>query len=148
MKILITYILIGLLHSNCNTTYQTSNLDVNPDQSSAIALGSILPAEQGKCYAKCKIKSTDELVEWREVVCANQITPSLIKQIKTALHELDYAVETEKKAISYYKRKRQKESKYELDEATKSALVSFQKDHGLPIGQLDFETLQKLGISL
>ncbi|MBT8229090.1 MAG: peptidoglycan-binding protein, partial [Bacteroidia bacterium] len=30
--------------------------------------------------------------------------------------------------------------------ATKSALVKFQKDNGLPVGQLDFETLRALGI--
>ena len=29
---------------------------------------------------------------------------------------------------------------------TKSALVKFQEDNGLPVGQLDYETLRALGI--
>jgi len=29
---------------------------------------------------------------------------------------------------------------------TKAALVKFQKENGLPVGQLDFETLKALGI--
>ena len=30
--------------------------------------------------------------------------------------------------------------------STKTALVKFQRDNGLPVGQLDFETLKALGI--
>jgi hypothetical protein len=30
---------------------------------------------------------------------------------------------------------------------TKAALVKFQRDNGLPVGQLDYETLKALGVS-
>ena len=33
-----------------------------------------------------------------------------------------------------------------LGSDTKSALVKFQKDNGLPVGALDFETLKALGV--
>jgi len=70
--------------------------------------------------------------EWREVVCANDVTPLLIHSIQDRLA-----------AEGYFHR----ESNGNLDLDTKTALKEFQNDNNLPKGQLDTSTLAKLGVS-
>jgi len=69
--------------------------------------------------------------EWREVVCENDVTRTLIGKIQQSLSDNQY---------------------YDgpihgnFDLATKKALKLFQGENKLPIGQLDFETLDVLGV--
>ena len=71
--------------------------------------------------------------EWREVVCKADVTPRLIAQVQRALIAKGYNVGTAG-ADNVFGR------------ATKDALMKFQKSEGLPVGNLDFETLKALGI--
>lgn len=73
--------------------------------------------------------------EWKEVVCSNNITLRLIQQVQQALITEGYY--RGELAISAY-----------LDNPTKAALTSYQKEMELPVGNLDFETLNLLNISL
>lgn len=69
--------------------------------------------------------------EWREVVCADDVTDDLIKKIKLSLKKLGYNTILQK--LTY-------------DDNLKFELTQFQKDNYLPIGNLDFETLKALGV--
>ncbi len=69
--------------------------------------------------------------EWKEVACEEDLTPAVIGEIQRALY-----------ANRYY----EGETSSEFDSATKNALINFQEDSNLPIGQLDFETLDALGV--
>ncbi len=66
--------------------------------------------------------------EWKEVVCENQIDSHFMNTVRDALGMSDY------------------DSKALLDEGTEKALREYQEYHGLPIGGLNFETLEHLGI--
>ena len=74
--------------------------------------------------------------EWKQVVCANKITNSLIREVQSGLVDADLLNE------KYLKKKRAK-----FNNATKAALKEYQQKHGLPIGNLDFETLAHLGVN-
>jgi hypothetical protein len=71
--------------------------------------------------------------EWREVVCDTDVTPRLIALVQRALLDRGYNVGPA--GVDNI-----------LGTDTKEALKKFQKDKGLPIGNLDFETLKALGI--
>ena len=70
--------------------------------------------------------------EWREVLCQNKINAVKIREIQAALKSRGYDPGPVDNIMG---------------KQTKSALVKYQKDNGLPIGQLDFETLKSLGVS-
>ncbi len=124
----------------------------------------VMPNEPGKCYAKClilkeepkratqtkKIKADgtveyrtafpnrrgrDEggFTEWKEVVCEKYVDLELINKLQSTLIALDYSEGLEE----FYGK---------MHPALKAALVQFQKDNKLPIGQLTIETLKHLGI--
>ena len=69
--------------------------------------------------------------EWKEILCADKLTASKIIAIKKAL-----------KAHGY--------DPGALDDVfgaqTKAALVKYQQDKGLPVGNLNMETLKSLGV--
>ena len=69
--------------------------------------------------------------EWREVVCANKITTSMVQQVQRALKDRGYDPGPIDNVIGTQ---------------TKAALVKFQKANGLPVGNMDFETLKALGV--
>ena len=69
------------------------------------------------------------LSEWREIFCPKILTNSSISIIQRALNDRGYKVEINNI----------------FDAETKKALIQFQKDNFLPIGQLDNETLKELG---
>ena len=71
--------------------------------------------------------------EWREVVCGGDITSALVRQVQQALMARGYDVGTAG-------------ADNVMGRDTKAALIKFQKDNGLPVGNLDFETLKALGI--
>lgn len=70
--------------------------------------------------------------EWREVVCANKITTSMVQQVQRALKSRGYDPGPIDNIIGTQ---------------TKAALVKFQKANGLPVGNLDMETLKALGVN-
>jgi hypothetical protein len=70
---------------------------------------------------------------WREVVCERDLTERFIKDIQGRLIEADALVQGESKPGK-------------ADGAFKAALTKFQRMYGLPLGQLDIETLSFLGI--
>lgn len=69
---------------------------------------------------------------WREIVCQKDVTSRLVYDIQASLHEKEY-LEVEYKVGK-------------LDKPTKEAIKAFQKDYALPLGALDFETLDALGV--
>lgn len=69
--------------------------------------------------------------EWRAVLCEDQVTTSRVIQIQEALE---------------YEGLYQEEIHGNMDKYTREALVAFQKENNLPVGQLDYETLDVLGV--
>lgn len=69
---------------------------------------------------------------WREVLCPDRMPAYTIKQVQTALLKAGYFQGTPDNVMG---------------ERTKTALARFQKDKGLPAGNLDIETLKALGIT-
>jgi len=70
--------------------------------------------------------------EWREVLCSGDVTVSVIRQVQDALRSKGYDPGP---------------SDNVMGARTKAALVKFQKDNGLPVGQLDFQTLKALSVN-
>ena len=69
--------------------------------------------------------------EWREVLCDEKITGYTIRELCDALRARGYEPGV---------------ASNQMDGKTKEALKKFQMDNGLPVGNLDFETLDALGI--
>ena len=70
--------------------------------------------------------------EWKEILCEKDVTESRINQIQQALIREGYdpgPVDNQ------------------MGEATKQSIVKFQKDKGLPVGNLNMETLKALGVN-
>jgi len=70
--------------------------------------------------------------EWKEVLCEQEITDTKVAAIQTALKREGYDVG----AIDN-----------QMGGKTKQALIKFQQDKGLPVGNLNLETLKALGIN-
>ena len=68
--------------------------------------------------------------EWRDMPCEGAFTPKTIKDVQSALTEAGFAVEEDGV----------------FGPATRTALEGFQRERGLGVGQLTYETLQVLGI--
>jgi len=90
-----------------------------------------IPAEYAT-VTKRSVSRKGGFSEWREVVCANKITVNLVQQVQRRLKGKGYNPGPIDNVIGT---------------RTKAALVQFQKDNGLPIGNLDMETLKALGIN-
>jgi len=89
-----------------------------------------IPAEY-ESVTKQNLVRKGGFTEWREVLCPNEVTSYTIKQVQEALKSRGYKPGPLDNI---------------LGAQTKSALTKFQRDNGLPIGNLDLETLRKLGI--
>ncbi len=72
--------------------------------------------------------------EWKQVVCDVQISKKLYRDVYSALIERGYSIGGNINHIEGF-----------MPE-TKAALIKFQKDNNLPMGQLDLETLALLGV--
>lgn len=100
----------------------------------------INPEEAGEPHheqiEKRVLEKKGGFTEWRQVVCADDITDNLVMSLHEALIMEGYHVE-------FYTT-----SSSGLGAATKAELVKFQRENGLPVGQLDFETLESLGIEV
>ena len=88
--------------------------------------------EQVEIYHK-GAKGKGGMTEWREVVCQNKVTTKFINQINEKLIEQGYESGSDGN---------------EMDSRIKSALTKMQRDNGLPVGQLDLETLKFLGVKI
>lgn len=69
--------------------------------------------------------------EWQEVICEKDIDELFYTDLKNALQLRGYATDTETNDFSAIDKK---------------ALIKFQEDNGMPIGQLDLITLSTLGL--
>lgn len=69
--------------------------------------------------------------EWKEILCDQDITESKINQIQQALIREGY----DPGPVNN-----------QMTEATKLSIIKFQKDKGLPTGNLNIETLKALGV--
>ena len=69
--------------------------------------------------------------EWREVLCNYQVTTAVVQQVQAALKSRGYDPGPVDNVMGT---------------RTKAALTKFQKDNGLPVGQMDTETMKALGI--
>lgn len=98
---------------------------------------------KNESYADIPIEATYKTVQkrvltekggyqvWREILCANQLTTSKISQIQMALKAKGYNPGPIDNVFGAQ---------------TKEALVKYQRDKGLPIGNLNLETLTSLGL--
>ncbi len=73
--------------------------------------------------------------EWKEVICTNQVTDKVYAQIRNSLTQ-----------NGYYKEEAESSKNNSFPPELKSALIAFQKENQLPIGELDHETLDALGV--
>jgi len=101
--------------------------------------------EIGKCYPKCYIPSQYETVidsvmvkegsytEWREVLCEDKLTIGTIGNIQRALISNGFDLGSGG-------------ADRMLGPSTRAALLKYQKDQGLPVGGLNIETLNSLGV--
>lgn len=96
----------------------------------ATTTSSNVPAQYNTITKRNLVKAGG-FTEWREVVCESDITPDLYRKVQNALNAKGYNVGTADGVIGA---------------DTKAQLVKFQRDNGLPIGQLDVETLKALGV--
>jgi hypothetical protein len=78
-----------------------------------------------------KLVSKGGYTEWKETLCENRITKALINKLQTSLKNQNFYTA---------------EVNSTLDTKTKAALADYQRANYLPVGQLDFETLNALGI--
>ena len=77
------------------------------------------------------LKEKGGFTEWKEVLCTDDVTPEIITTIQKALIKEDFY----KGPLTGT-----------MDQNTKSSLDDFQKFNYLPIGNLDVETLEVLGM--
>lgn len=77
-------------------------------------------------------QSYEGIKELRDILCGNQITEKLLSQVAEELYFRGYKVPDENK---------------EMNPELQAALYKFQLDNQLPLGFLNFETLDFLGIA-
>jgi hypothetical protein len=90
-----------------------------------------IPAEYAT-VTKRRLLKPGGFTEWREVLCGEKVTGYTIRQIQEALIKAGYDPGPTDNVMGT---------------RTKAALTKFQKEKGLPVGNLDFETLKALGVS-
>ncbi|MFM2224843.1 MAG: hypothetical protein RJA07_1045 [Bacteroidota bacterium] len=83
--------------------------------------------------AKKVLKTKGGYSEWKEILCDNKVNSQVVKQIQDALTKKGYSVGP-----------RGSDNVLGLD--TRTALVKYQKDNHLPVGNLNLETLKSLGV--
>ncbi len=90
-----------------------------------------IPAEYTTLTTQ-KLVSTGGFSEWVEVLCDNKVTPARISAIQQALKSRGYDPGPVDNVMGA---------------RTRQALEKFQRDNGLPVGNLNLETLRALGVS-
>ncbi len=89
-----------------------------------------IPAEY-KTVTYKKLVRKGGFTEWKEVMCGEKVNEATVRQVQEALRTKGYNPGP---------------SDNVLGAQTKAALVKYQKDNGLPMGSLDRQTLNSLGL--
>ncbi len=89
-----------------------------------------IPAEYSTVTTR-KLVKEGGFTEWVEVVCGADMTPATVSAIQQALRSRGYNPGPIDNVMGAQ---------------TKTALTKFQKDNGLPIGQVNMETMRALGL--
>jgi len=88
-----------------------------------------------RTISKQSLEQQGGFTEWREVLCERDVTLAVVTRIQSSLRELGYYDgQNARTAI--------------IDAKTKASLTAYQKDHQLPVGNLDLETLDALGLEV
>lgn len=87
-----------------------------------------------KTITKRKLVKAGEYSDWREILCESKVTKNTIRQIQGALIASGYDVGDA--GVDNV-----------MGANTRAALMQYQKDNNLPVGNLNLETLQSLGVS-
>lgn len=80
---------------------------------------------------KTDIKRGTVSTTWEEVLCPNKVSGNLIREVQRALNAKGYNCGTPDNVMGA---------------RTKAALAKFQKENNLPVGGMNFTTLQALGV--
>lgn len=89
-----------------------------------------IPAEYTTVTRRVLVKKGG-FTEFKEVICDDKVDNVTVRQIQEALRSRGYDPGP---------------SDNVMGARTKAALVKYQKDNGLPVGSLDFETMKSLGV--
>jgi hypothetical protein len=108
--------------------YQTHNIQAL--KSPANTIEEVIPAEY-VTITKRKLTKAGGFTAWKEVLCSDKIPEYTLQQVQVALNKAGYKVGTPDNRMG---------------PATKAALEKFQKDKGLPVGNIGAETLKALGL--
>ncbi|HRK26426.1 MAG TPA: peptidoglycan-binding domain-containing protein [Chitinophagales bacterium] len=90
-----------------------------------------VPAEYSTITSQ-KLVKTGGFTDWVEVLCEAKVTAAKVREVQEALKTRGYDPGPADNVMG---------------PRTKAALVQFQKDNGLPTGNLNIETLRALGVS-
>ncbi len=91
----------------------------------------IIPAEY-KTVTEKKLISKGSYTVWTEILCASKTSTSTVRALQKALNDLGYNAGVVDGVLGL---------------RTQTSLQQFQTDKGLPLGNLNIETLQALGIN-
>jgi hypothetical protein len=80
------------------------------------------------------VATTELRAEWKEVLCNEKLNRPMLNRIAKALQRIGYLQDP---LLTYPK----------MDTSLKQALMRFQRDNFLAIGNTDMETLTALGVS-
>ncbi len=101
------------------------------DSKFAIPRDSIFNTETNNYSTLSKFYGTTGYFVWREIYCNSEADHDLILRVQKRLYEMGYYFE---KANGHF------------NVRTKAAITNYQKALGLPIGNLDKETVERLGL--
>ncbi|MGB1205124.1 MAG: peptidoglycan-binding domain-containing protein [Chitinophagales bacterium] len=90
-----------------------------------------IPAEYSTISTQ-KLVRTGGFTDWVEVLCESKVTPAKVIEVQQALKARGYDPGS---------------MDNQMGPRTKQALTQYQKDNGLPIGNLNTETLRALGVN-
>lgn len=89
-------------------------------------------ADQYDIVEEKRLVSSGGYTEWVEILCAAKTSDSVVRNVQKALNAKGYNVGSVDGILGIQ---------------TRSMLVKYQKENGLPMGNLNIETLNALGVS-
>ena len=93
---------------------------------------SVVPAKY-KTITKRVLVKEGEYSDWREILCDENVNSNTYRQIQQALYDDGYDIgPTGVDGV--------------FGAHTRAALLQYQRDNNLPVGNLNIETLNKLGV--